>query len=890
MSSDLSPEQAATQGVPQSVPHIPDYEFSEHGVIGEGAFGKVWFGLYKDDQPRAVKVYKPDALRQEMWRAEYEKLKALDEPPGIVTLYDQGETEGGLPYVAMRLMADEVPDHSGWVGRTLQRRIDANDLDSEVRWKLVFEIADILAYLHRQGVVHCDVKPSNVLLTAGDEPRPVICDFGQSVEEGFSPEEISGTLLYASPEQLRRDDSKFESWDVYSFGVTAFQLITGRLPRLNKVREELRSMGGASLLETMVGLYSNADALKASLDRELIPLLFQEAIEAEREIDFPAEVEGSIRKAEMAVVLRCLALKGDPNTRYSSMTAVVEAFREVKHRRAGEVERRKKTIYATLMVFGLIAAGLAGWQWLRAETSRERAEHFGNRAAESATEQKRLAGEAQRQRDEAELQATIAEAEKEKALESERVALLARTTAEKLINNMLYDLKNRLEPLGRLDLLDRASEDIETYFDELPESQRNKGSERGRSAMLIYRGEVAMALGHYGRAERVLLEAKEVRVELLNQFPESLQRKRDLSVAAERLGDVRVLQGNLDGAEKDYRECLDLRDVGSDQLTVSGNDYRNDDRNEGIAGYRSVRDSAVAQLKLSDVLARKGRFPESQEAANAGLGQFRALADLNPGDFRAKRDLGGALLQCGDLSRHEGKPEDALKYYQEGASLLGEFVSRAPRSDTLIRQNYSACLTRLAEWYADQGESGRATEYFEEALPMVEELARLDPENLDWTRNLALLHSRRGELQLAMGQLESSEGYFRKSVDLFERLTEHEEPQPVWLDDAQLAWIGFGDLLSKQGGFAVAEEAYLESLALARRRMEMTGDSSPLLKANLIVSLFKSALSIRASGAEGRKAAALELLNEALVLLQETEGEAEDWEGVLRAEIKNWQK
>lgn len=43
-------------------------------------------------------------IRDDLWRSEFEKLKALDEPPGIVTLYDQGETKDGLPYVAMRLI------------------------------------------------------------------------------------------------------------------------------------------------------------------------------------------------------------------------------------------------------------------------------------------------------------------------------------------------------------------------------------------------------------------------------------------------------------------------------------------------------------------------------------------------------------------------------------------------------------------------------------------------------------------------------------------------------------------------------------------------------------------------------------------------------------------
>ena len=220
-----------------SPPTITDYTFPDRALIGEGAYGWVWLGLYKGDQPRAIKVFKPRALQDELWRGEYEKLRALDEPPGVVTLYDAGRTDEGLPFVAMRLMADRSDGGSEWQGRTLSRRLALDPPKMSEGWRLLLEVAETLAFLHRNGVRHCDLKPGNILLSGGEEARPVLCDFGQSrrKQDNAGVAAAPGTVLYACPEQLRHPEQAKKSWDVYSFGVTAWQVLTGELPRLQSL-------------------------------------------------------------------------------------------------------------------------------------------------------------------------------------------------------------------------------------------------------------------------------------------------------------------------------------------------------------------------------------------------------------------------------------------------------------------------------------------------------------------------------------------------------------------------------------------------------------------------------------------------------------------------------
>ncbi|MEM0970178.1 MAG: serine/threonine-protein kinase, partial [Verrucomicrobiota bacterium] len=209
----------------------PDYQL-HLPPMGEGTFGTVYRATYRGVVDRAVKVFKPEVADLPSMIRELERLSSVDEHRGIVTLHDFDLT-GETPYYVMSLHADE--DGKGrWQARTLTSR--CGQVDAREAARLVDELAEALAYLHRHQVLHCDFKPTNVLLTDESPPNIRICDFGQSrglAAEGFVP---VGTPLYASPEQLRDPRNSAEGrgfrWDVYSFGVLAFKLLTGQLPRL----------------------------------------------------------------------------------------------------------------------------------------------------------------------------------------------------------------------------------------------------------------------------------------------------------------------------------------------------------------------------------------------------------------------------------------------------------------------------------------------------------------------------------------------------------------------------------------------------------------------------------------------------------------------------------
>ncbi len=134
----------------------------------------------------------------------------------IVRIYDFGESDG-LYYFVM-----EEVDGSSFHRRT-------REIDIPARLRIIAQVADALDYAHRQGVIHRDVKPANVLLTASDSTR--LSDFGLSVLMDGAQESgtIRGTPHYMSPEQAkgRRLDHRT---DLYSLGVMLYEAVVGSPP------------------------------------------------------------------------------------------------------------------------------------------------------------------------------------------------------------------------------------------------------------------------------------------------------------------------------------------------------------------------------------------------------------------------------------------------------------------------------------------------------------------------------------------------------------------------------------------------------------------------------------------------------------------------------------
>jgi len=198
--------------------------------LGSGGMGAVWLAERSDGSLKrqvALKLphlsWAPGLVAR--FEREREILSGL-EHANIARLYDAGVDEGGRPYMALEYVE----------GQTIDAYCRQRSLPVAERLSLLLQVAEAVAYAHGRLVLHRDLKPGNILVTAGGHVR--LLDFGiAKLMQGDSASETaltqaSGralTLDYASPEQIRGDAIGTAS-DVYSLGVVAFELLAGARP------------------------------------------------------------------------------------------------------------------------------------------------------------------------------------------------------------------------------------------------------------------------------------------------------------------------------------------------------------------------------------------------------------------------------------------------------------------------------------------------------------------------------------------------------------------------------------------------------------------------------------------------------------------------------------
>ena len=192
-------------------------------VLGRGATGVVWRATSPDGRDVALKVFDPALALDQEYRARLAREARVAreiQDPHLVRVLDAGDADDRLflvlEYVSGGSLADRLAD--GPLG-----------LDETVR--IVSEVAAGLDALHRGGIVHRDVKPSNVLLR--ENGAAALTDFGVAKGAAYTvltrAGQVVGTLDYLAPELVRGGEATPAS-DVYALGCVAFECLAGRPP------------------------------------------------------------------------------------------------------------------------------------------------------------------------------------------------------------------------------------------------------------------------------------------------------------------------------------------------------------------------------------------------------------------------------------------------------------------------------------------------------------------------------------------------------------------------------------------------------------------------------------------------------------------------------------
>ena len=198
---------------------IGKYVINEN--IGKGGWSIVYRGIHESlSMPVAIKMLKHDMAMNpdflEKFRNEARTIARLNHE-NIVKVYDIEELYRTI-FIIMEYL-DGVPLNH--LLEKMQRLSTSRVLD------IILQVCAGLAYAHEQGIVHQDIKPANIFIQPDNKAK--IVDFGLACSPGTIHSGFTGTLLYMSPEQIEGDPID-ERTDIYSLGLTSYEMITGERP------------------------------------------------------------------------------------------------------------------------------------------------------------------------------------------------------------------------------------------------------------------------------------------------------------------------------------------------------------------------------------------------------------------------------------------------------------------------------------------------------------------------------------------------------------------------------------------------------------------------------------------------------------------------------------
>jgi tetratricopeptide (TPR) repeat protein len=655
-------------------------------------------------------------------------------------------------------------------------------------------------------VIHRDLKPANVAL--GEYGEAVVLDWGLAkLREGPDLSEprwreriealrrerdlrtltsALGTPGYMSPEAaLGQMGEVDEQSDVYSLGAVLCKALAGRLPYrfgsyaelAQKLLDEEPDPLGAEVPEGLAAICGKALArLKWKRFRSVGELAaavraWQTESAVEREVaSLLKEAEGAW--GEELSQLERVAAACDRILKLRPGHAAARAlFARCHEARDGAIARREAVARRRVLKRAAVA-GLA--------------------VATVATVVVALLLDAKRRETE--------EARSREAVARQK-AQKERERADELAGFMLFNLRDALQPIGRLNLLGMVAEKSLEYYENLPEEGETPEVLRGRSVALNNVGGVLHARGDLEAALRSYRASLAIMARLTAEEPRNAAWQRDLAICLERTGNALLAKGDVDEAARSHKDSLAIRE----RLAA-------DDPSDP----ELQRDVAISHDRLGWVLEAKGDVDGALESYRADLAIVERLARDDPSNPGRQRDLavtyekmGILLLEKGDVDGGLGAQRDCLA--------IRERLSELDPSNAVLERDLAISHNGVGDLLRAKGDLEGALRSFGQSLSIEKRLCAQDPSNADWQHDLSFTHSKVGVLLQAKGDLEGALKSSRDSLSIEERLCTLDPSNGAWQRDLSVAHERVGGVLQAKGDWEGAQKSYRELLSIMER-------------------------------------------------------------------------
>lgn len=327
------------------------------------------------------------------------------------------------------------------------------------------------------------------------------------------------------------------------------------------------------------------------------------------------------------------------------------------------------------------------------------------------------------------------------AISARRAAEFHQSEAESLIEFMLTDLKEKLEPVGRLDVLDAVGDRAVSYYENQIASDASDDALGRRARAFHLVGTIQQTQSNLGAAQAMFEKAKEFTLDLLVRDPSNPKRIFEHSQSVYWVGSVDWARGNFEAAEAAFREYKDL----AEQLVTFD-----------PANSEWMTELAYAESNLGTVLLRqRGKPEQALTHFEKALVLFQQLSEASPQDRSLLRDLADAHSWTADTIYIVGTLNQVMTHRVSEVSIYEHMVT-SDLGDMRARRDMLTAQRLLAYAHQLRGNYSQAIELLSSAMEEVTNLVAFDPENDNWREQAAYIGLYLANAYLGSGQYDNA--------------------------------------------------------------------------------------------------------------------------------------